>query len=256
MTIIDRYRLDGRKALVTGAGSGIGKAYAVALAEAGADVAIVDINIESAKEVSDKIRKIGRESLAVKADTSKVKDVKKMVSTIIDNWCRLDIAVNNVGISIRGNAETFSLEDWDKVVDLNLRGSFLCAQEEGKVMISQKYGKIVFTSSISGNIINKPQFQISMSVSKAGIQHLTRCIAAEWAQYGIRVNCISPGPVITPPLDAPDLVEFKKNWIRNCPVGRLGEVEDLQGIIIFLAADVSDFMTGQNLVFDGGYGLF
>ena len=256
MNIIDRFRLDGKKALVTGAGSGIGKAYSIALAEAGADVAVIDIDFDSASKVSEKIKKIGRESIEIEADTGKPEDIKKMVATVVKNWGRLDIAVNNVGISIRGHAEDFPLEDWDKVVDLNLRGNFLCSQEEGRVMIAQKYGKIIFTSSLGGNLVHKPNYQISMSVSKAGEQHLTRCLAAEWAKYGIRVNCINPGPVITPPLNAPDLVEFKKNWINNCPVGRIGEVEDLQGIIVYLASDVSDFMTGQNLTFDGGYGLF
>ena len=256
MNILNRFKLDGKKALVTGAGSGIGEACSIALAEAGADVAVIDINLESARKVADKIKKTGRDSIAIKADTGNLEDIKKMVATIIESWDRLDIAVNNVGISIRGHAETFLLKDWDKVVNLNLRGNFLCAQEEGRVMIAQKYGKIIFTSSLGGNLIHKPNFQISMSVSKAGEQHLSRCLAAEWAQYGIRVNCISPGPVITPPLDAPDLAEFKTNWIKNCPVGRLGEVEDLQGIIVYLASDVSDFMTGQNLIFDGGYSLF
>lgn len=256
MNIIDRFKLDGKKALVTGAGSGIGKGYAQTLAEAGADVAVIDIDLKSAEKVSESIEKIGRKSLAIKADTSSQEDVKNMVKTIVDEWGKLDIAINNVGISIRGNAETFPLDDWDKVVDVNMKGSFMCAQEEGKVMIPQKYGKIVFTSSISGNIINKPQFQISMSVSKAGVQHLTRCLAAEWASYGIRVNCISPGYILTPPLEASDLKPNLKLWTQLTPVGRLGKIEDLQGGMLFLASDVSDFMTGQNLIIDGGYVLF
>ena len=256
MNIIDRFRLDGKKALVTGAGSGIGEAYSIALAEAGADVAIIDINQELAEEVSGRIKEIGTDSMAIKADTSSPEDVKNMIKLVNDKWGRLDIAINNVGISIWGHAETFPLEDWDRVVDINLKGSFLCAQEEGKVMIPQKYGKIIFTSSISGNIINKPQFQISMSVSKAATQHLTRCLAAEWAPKGIRVNCINPGYIITPALQTPAHEENIKFWTSLTPVGRLGKVEDLQGIVLFLSSDVSDFMTGQNLKIDGGYTLF
>jgi len=255
MNMIDRFRLDGKRALVTGGGNGIGRAYSHALAEAGADVAIVDIQPEFADRVSEEIRKIGRSSMAIEADTSNHDDVKRMVKAVVDEWGRLDIAINNVGISIRGNAETFPLEDWDRVVEINMKGSFMCAQEEGKVMIGQKYGKIVFTSSISGNIINKPQYQISMSVSKAGIQHLTRCLAVEWAKYGVRVNCISPGYIYTEALDAPDLKPNIPMWTELTPVGRLGKVEDLQGAVVFLSSDVSDFMTGQNLKIDGGYTL-
>ena len=256
MNIIDRFMLEGKKALVTGAGSGIGKGYALCLAEAGADVVIADIDINLAKKVAEQINKMGKNSLAIKADISKQAEIKEMIKKIIDSWGRLDIAVNNVGISIRGNAETFPIEDWDRVMEIDLRGNFLCAQEEGRVMIKQKYGKIIFTSSISGNIINKPQFQISMSVAKAAEQHLTRCLAAEWAKYGIRVNCISPGYIMTPPLEASDLKLNIDYWTELTPVGRLGTVEDLQGAVLFLASDVSDFMTGQNLIIDGGYTLF
>ena len=256
MNIMDRFMLKGKKALVTGAGSGIGQGYALSLAEAGADVAIADIDINLAKKVAEQINKMGKNSLAIEADISKTLEFKEMIKKIIDSWGRLDIAVNNVGISIRGNAETFPIEDWDRVMEIDLRGNFLCAQEEGRVMIKQKYGKIIFTSSISGNIINKPQFQISMSVAKAAEQHLTRCLAAEWAKYGIRVNCISPGYIMTPPLEASDLKLNIDYWTELTPVGRLGTVEDLQGAVLFLASDVSDFMTGQNLIIDGGYTLF
>lgn len=256
MSIIDRFKLKGKKALVTGAGSGIGKGYALCLAEAGADVAVADIDFNLAKKVSEQIKMIGKDSLAIKTDISKQTDVKEMIKKIIDGWGRLDIAVNNVGISIRGNAETFPIEDWDKVMEIDLRGNFLCAQEEGRIMINQKYGKIIFTASMTGNVILKPQFQISMSVAKAAEQHMTRCLAAEWAKYGIRVNCISPGYIMTPPLEASDLKPNIGYWTELTPVGRLGKVEDLQGAVLFLASDVSDFMTGQNLIIDGGYTLF
>ena len=190
MNIIDQFRLNGKKAFVTAGGSGIGRAYAHALAEAGADVAIIDLNLESAEKVAGEVEKIGTKSIAIKADCSKEEDIERMVDTVIKEWKRLDIAVNNAGISIWGNAEKFPMEDWDKVMDLNVRGSFLCAKQEAKVMIPQKYGKIIFTSSRSAVMVNIPQFQISYSVSKAGVEHLTRCLAVEWIPFGIYVNCI------------------------------------------------------------------
>ena len=256
MNIIERFRLDGKKALVTGAGSGIGKGYALCLAQAGADVAVIDIDLRKAKDVYQQIKDMGRDCLAIEADISIHEQIKKMMQEILNKWARLDIAVNNVGISIWGNAESFPVKDWDRVMDIDLKGNFLCAQEEGKVMIGQKYGKIIFTASITGNVILKPQFQISMSVAKAAEQHMARCLAAEWAKYGIRVNCISPGYILTPALEAPDLKPNINYWTGLTPVGRLGEVEDLQGAVLFLASDVSDFMTGQNLIIDGGYTLF
>ena len=256
MSIMDKFRLDGKKALVTGGGSGIGRAYAHAFAEAGADVAIVDYNYKNADKVSSEIKDIGTNSLAIKADCSKIGDIENMIKVIKKEWDRLDIAVNNAGISIRGNAEDFLIEDWDKVMDLNLRGSFLCAQQEAKIMIPQKYGKIIFTSSRSAVMVNKPQFQISYSVSKAGVEHLTRCLAVEWIPYGIYVNCISPGAVYTPALEADDLKPLVKIWEDQYPIKRLGNVEEFKGVAVFLASDASTFMVGEIMVIDGGLTLY
>jgi len=254
--IIERFKLTGKKALVTAGGSGIGRAYAHALAEAGADVAIIDNNIESAEKVSSEIKKIGTRSLAIKADCSAVEDIENMINIVKKEWKRLDIAVNNAGISIRGNAENFPIEDWDKVMNLNLRGSFLCAQQEAKIMIPQKYGKIIFTSSRSAVMINRPQFQISYSVSKAGLEHLTRCLAVEWIPYGIYVNCISPGAVYTPALEAKDLKPMVKIWEDQYPIKRLGNVDEFKGAVVFLASDVSTFVVGEIMSIDGGLTLY
>jgi len=207
MNILEQFKLNGKKALVTAGGSGIGRAYCHALAEAGADVAVVDIERENAKTVTEELKSIGCDATAVIADVSKEEDIDMMMGKIIDRWGRLDIAVNNVGISIWGNAENFALKEWDRVMDLDLRGAFICAQKQARVMIAQRYGKIIFTSSISARIVNIPQFQVSMSVAKAGLEHLTRCLAVEWIPYGINVNCISPGAVMTPALEKPYLKE-------------------------------------------------
>jgi NAD(P)-dependent dehydrogenase (short-subunit alcohol dehydrogenase family) len=256
VNIIDQFRLNGKKALVTGAGSGIGRAYAHALAEAGADVAVVDIDIESARRVADDIKIIGSNSLAIKTDISNAEDVEKMVNTVANKWKRLDIAVNNAGISIRGNSENLTIGDWDKVININLRGSFLCAQNEARIMIPQRYGKIIFTTSISAIIVNLPQFHIAYGASKAGVEHLVKGLAVEWIKYGIFVNSICPGAVYTPFIqESEDLKDLIKVWEKLYPIKRLCKIEELKGACVFLASDASSFMVGHSMVIDGGYTL-
>ena len=256
MSSLDLFRLDGRTALVTGGGQGIGRGYVHALAEAGASVAVVDINSATAHQVSDEIIKLGKESIPIVADVLSTDDVKRMVSTVIDEWGKIDIAVNNAGRVIWSKAEEVSEEDWDKVINLNLKGVFLCAQAEAKAMIPNKYGKIINTASMSASIVNRPQSQASYNASKAGVVHLTKSLAAEWAQHGIRVNCISPGYIITPLSTAPEVSKLKPLWTELTPLGRLGQVEDLKGAIVFLASDASDFMTGHDMIIDGGYTIW
>jgi len=254
--IINKFSLNGKKALVTGGGSGIGRAYAHALAEAGADVAISDINLDSAEKVSEEVNDLGVKSVAIKVDCSKIDDIKNMIDVVVKNWKRLDVAVNNAGISIWGDAHDFAIEDWDRVMDLNLRGNFLCAQQEAKIMIPQKHGKIIFTTSISAVMVNIPQFQISYSVSKAAEEHMIRCLAVEWIPFGIYVNGISPGAVYTPALETKELKEKVPIWEKLYPIKRLGEVEEFKGAVVYLASDASSFMVGHIMVIDGGYVLY
>ncbi len=254
MGILDRFKLDGKTALVTGGGQGIGQGYAHALAEAGASVAIVDINPTTAQEVAEEIRELGQQSIAIEADITSSAGAKRMVESVVEEWGRLDIAVNNAGRTIWGNTEDVTAEDWDKVMDLNLKGVFLCAQAEARIMIPQKYGKIINTASMSGSIVNKPQNQASYNTSKAGVIHLTKSLAAEWALHGIRVNSISPGYTLTALVNKiPTVAQHLPYWTELTPVGRLGEVDDLKGAMVFLASDASDFVTGHDLIIDGGY---
>jgi NAD(P)-dependent dehydrogenase (short-subunit alcohol dehydrogenase family) len=254
--ILDQFKLTGKKALVTAGGSGIGRAYAHALAEAGADVAIVDIDIEKAGIVTDELLSLGVESFPVNADCSKEEDIENLFSLVMKKWNRLDIAVNNAGISIIGNAGNYPVSDWDKIMNLNMRGNFICAQKEAAIMMPQKYGKIIFTTSISSSIINIPQFQVAYSVSKAGLEHLVRCLAVEWIPYGIYVNAISPGAVYTPALEAEHLKPLVPQWEQLYPIKRLGHVEEFKGAVVYLASDASSFTVGHILVIDGGYTLY
>ncbi|MBD3307734.1 SDR family oxidoreductase [candidate division KSB3 bacterium] len=256
MNIIEQFKLTDKKALVTGGGSGIGRAYVQALAEAGADVAVVDMKTDAAESVADEVMKLGRASLAIHADVTQPDEIDRMIDTVVAEWGRLDIAVNNAGVSTRGPAEDLPLEDWDRVVNLNLRGSFLCAQKEARVMIPQQYGKIIFTTSISALVINGPQLHIAYGASKAGLEHLVKGLGVEWIQYGINVNGICPGAVYTPfVMQAEDLKDLIPVWEALYPIKRLCHVEELKGAVVYLASDVSSFMVGHSMIIDGGYTL-
>ncbi|MFX0101135.1 MAG: glucose 1-dehydrogenase [Candidatus Hodarchaeota archaeon] len=255
--ILERFRLDGRVALVTGGGQGIGRGIAHALGEAGAAVAIVDLVKDRAEEVADELKKKGIDAIAEEADVTKQDQVQAMIDSILEKWGKLTIGVNNAGVCIWDDAETLSEENWDKVMNLNLKGTFLCMQAEGRVMLKAGYGKIINTASMSGHIVNFPQHQCSYNASKAGVIHLTRSVATEWATRGVRVNSISPGytrtKLVADLLEKPEGKEVLPIWMERTPTGKMVEVTDLQGAAVYLASAASDFMTGQDLIIDGGY---
>jgi NAD(P)-dependent dehydrogenase (short-subunit alcohol dehydrogenase family) len=252
---MDLFRLDGRTALVTGAGQGIGRGYALALAEAGADVAVISINSENAEAISAEVRERGQRSLAIQADVSRYDAVGQAIETIMNEWGRLDIGVNNVGEAWVANAEDRTEEECDKEIAVSLKSAFQCAQAEARVMLPRESGTIINTTSISGLLASHPYIQAGHSACEAAIIQLTRCLAAEWAQRGIRVNAISSGLIRTVYGTLPSFEVVKQRMIAATPMGRDGQVEELQGALVFLASDASSFMTGQNLVIDGGYTL-
>ncbi|KAM4722773.1 D-threitol dehydrogenase-like [Rhinophrynus dorsalis] len=255
-SILDRLRLDGKVAYVTGGGQGIGRAFAHALGEAGAKVAIIDLVLEKAEAVACELQLKGIKSVAMAADISKEEDVKRIVDTIVANWGRIDIACNNAGVNMNSASEDTTLQEWDRTFNVNLRGLFMCCQAAGRVMLSQGYGKIINTASMASLIVPHPQKQLAYNTSKAGVVKLTQTLGTEWIDRGVRVNCISPGIVDTPLIHSDALKPLVQRWLNDIPAGRLAHVTDLQAAVVYLASEASDYMTGHNLVIEGGQSLW
>ena len=255
MSILERFSLADKTALVTGGGRGIGAALARALAEAGADVAVADRDPQTAQRTAAELAALGVRTLAVQVDVTDAAQVRDMVAAVVDAWGRLDVAVNSAGIANRSPAEDLTEEAWDAVVDIDLKGIFLCTREEGRVMLGQGAGSIINIASMSGQIVNRPQLHSHYNAAKAGVIQYTRSCAAEWADRGVRVNSLSPGHTRTP-MTVDAVPEMGATWLGNTPMGRLGTPEDLQGATIFLASSASAYVTGHDLVVDGGYTLW
>uniref|UniRef100_A0A3P9ID62 D-arabinitol 2-dehydrogenase [ribulose-forming] n=1 Tax=Oryzias latipes TaxID=8090 RepID=A0A3P9ID62_ORYLA len=256
LSILDRMRLDEKVAYVTGGGQGIGRAFAHALGEAGAKVAVVDLDQARAEAVAQELFIKGINAISISADISKPADVQRMIDTIVSKWGAIHIACNNAGINLNSASEETTLEEWDQTFDVNLRGTFICCQAAGRVMLRQGYGKIINTASMASLIVPHPQKQLSYNTSKAGVVKLTQTLGTEWIDRGVRVNCISPGIVDTPLIHSEDLKPLLRRWLSDIPAGRLAQVTDLQAAVVYLASDASDYMTGHNLVIEGGQSLW
>lgn len=253
------FRLDGRKAIVTGGSRGIGKALSEGLAAHGADVAIVvKSSLDRAEELAKAIRAAGRNALVIQADVSREDDIARMTEKVIAEWGRIDILVNNAGIVLPTNAEDCSLETWRSTMAVNLDGVFLASRAVGRHMIRQKSGVIINISSMSGRIVNWPFRHAAYNVSKAGVDMLTKCLATEWAEHNIRVNSIAPGYIRTELTDEvlrehPDVVN--NVWAKGAVQNRIGTVDELVGAAVYLASDAASFATGEVLTVDGGLTL-
>ena len=254
MPDLSLFDLSGRKALVTGAAAGIGRACALALAKAGADVAIIDLNEEDGQQAVATIRAAGRDAVFVRCDVAQAEQVERMMTAVVERFGRIDIAVNNAGIFKHGDDETQSPVTWDQVIGVNLTGTWLCARAEMRQMVKQLpvEGKIINIGSIAATIACSNG---SYDASKAGVVHLTRTLAARWGRYNINVNCISPGYVAAAMAGVTRPPDERQRIRELTPLGYVERLQDLHGPVIFLASSASNYVTGQNLVVDGGHTL-
>jgi 3-oxoacyl-[acyl-carrier protein] reductase len=245
----ERLKLEGKVALVTGAAQGIGKAVALLLARNGADIVVSDINPEKAEETANEIKSIGRNALAIQGNVANWNDVERMVETILEKFAKIDILVNNAGITRDKLILRMTEEDWDAVLDVNLKGTFHCTKAVVRHMAKQRSGKIVNIASVVGEMGNAGQ--ANYSASKAGVIGLTKTVAREFAQRGININAIAPGYIQTPMTDA--LPEKAKEELKKLiPMERLGKPEDVAEAVLFLVSEESSYITGQVLNVNGG----
>lgn len=253
MGVLDRFRLDGRIALVTGGSKGLGEAMALGMAEAGAKVVITSRHLDECEETAHRvIDATGAEVLALQGDVTDKSQVQGNVAAALERFGRLDILVNNAGTNVRTGTIDLALEDWQRIVDVNLTGPFICAQAVLPTMIEQGYGRIINMSSIFG-AVGFPS-RTPYAATKGGLLNMTRAWALEFAQTGVTVNAICPGPFDTP-MNRPlrDNPEVYKAFIAKIPMGRWGDLEELSATAVFLASDAASYMTGSALFVDGGW---
>lgn len=248
----DLFDLTGKVAVVTGGAGGIGRALALGIAECGADVIIASRQLGHLERVAEEIRAKGRKALAVTVDVTQEQSVVDMVTHILEEFPRIDILVNAAGIAIRKPADSFPIDEWQKVMDINARGTFLCCQVVGRVMIKQHSGKIINVSSVRGRY-GLPADYAAYCASKGAVDTLTRTLACEWAKYNVLVNAVAP-TIVETDLTRPALAdpEYAKRMKSRIPIGRWAMPEDIVGPTVFFASKASDFVTGQILYIDGG----
>jgi NAD(P)-dependent dehydrogenase (short-subunit alcohol dehydrogenase family) len=254
VSVREQFELTNKNAIVTGAGGGIGRELCHALAEMGANLGLVDTNRESIEKLADELKRYGKETTLFQTDVSKEAEVEDMVAKALSTMGSIDILVNCAGIFYWGPPEEIQIERWDRVLDVNLKGTFLCCRAVGRSMIANRRGKIINIASISASIVNRPA-NVAYNVSKAGVVILTKTLAADWAQYNVNVNSISPGYMSTGMTEKNDAL-YGNEWRSMTPMHRLGDADELKGVVVFLASDASKLMTGQDVILDGGFTLW
>jgi NAD(P)-dependent dehydrogenase (short-subunit alcohol dehydrogenase family) len=254
MSVLDLFDLRGKKALVTGASSGIGKQVALAYVQAGAELAVAARSLDALEDLAGQIAAAGGKALPIACDVTRQDQVAAMVDRMTDEMGGIDVAVCNAGIVSVTPMLDISLEEFERIQKTNVTGVFLTAQAAARAMVAQgRGGSIITTASMSGHIINIPQQVGHYCTSKAAVIHLTKAMAVEFAPHNIRVNSISPGYIMTELVEP--LAEYHRLWEPKIPMGRIGRPEELNGLYLYLASAASSYMTGSDLVIDGGYCL-
>jgi gluconate 5-dehydrogenase len=259
MSIWDRFRLDGRRALITGGSRGLGRAMAQALTEAGADLVLVGREQERLHEAGRTLGEFGHRVDLVCADISTPAEAQRVCEHVLANRGPIHILINNVGgrrISIP--TEQLALEDWQRIVDLNLTSAFLCCKLIGGEMVKRRSGRIINIASIAGMIVNRGIHGRTYETTKAALVAFTKTLAVDWAPYNVTVNAIAPGGFLTDPNQRwfSEKPELKDIFTGMVPMGRLGEPEEIGPLALYLASEASSYMTGATLVIDGGYTLW
>lgn len=252
---LDKFKLTGKIAVVTGAARGIGLSTVEALAEAGATVVLTDMNPEVLAAATESMKAEGHSVDSEVLDVTDVKAVQAVHDAILARHGRVDVLVNNAGIAISNHpAETMADDVWNKVIDVNLNGVFWCCRAFGNTMLKQGGGSIVNVGSMSGFIVNRPQEQANYNASKAAVHHLTKSLAAEWGARGVRVNSVAPTYIDTEMNKyVYENEEMYRHWVGGTPMNRLGRTDEVASVILFLASDAASLMTGSIVLADGGY---
>lgn len=255
MKILEQFSLDGKVAVVTGGRTGIGASLARALAEVGAHVVIAARDVAACRAAAHEITAGGGRATGFALDVTDRSQIEALVRDVTAQIGPIDVLVNNAGVCYHRDALDVPDDEWHAVFDINVHGLWYCSQIVGRTMVPRKAGTIVNIGSMSGFIVNRPQFQPAYNASKAAVHHLTRSLAAEWAPHNVRVNAIAPGYIATAmsPVDDP---KFHRYWIEDTPMQRPGLPDELGATVVYLASAASSFLTGAVIVADGGYSLW
>jgi NAD(P)-dependent dehydrogenase (short-subunit alcohol dehydrogenase family) len=253
MKALDLFDLSGKVAMISGGGDGIGRAMATGLAEAGSDIVVFSRRLEKCEEVANEIETIGTRALALQCDITRESDVERVVKETINKFNKIDILVNNSGRTWGAAPEEIPYDAWDKVINLNINGTFRCTQRVGKEMIKQNRGKVINISSYAGSRGTDPKYldAIAYNTSKGALNTFTMDLAVKWAKYNINVNAVAPGWFPT------KMTEWTFSHrgeaiLAHTPMKRFGQLDELKGVVVFLSSKASDFLTGQIIGLDGG----